>query len=119
MRRDVQAYVKSCPQCQGKAIHRHKPYGKLNPLPIPERPFEEVSLDWIIGLPESRDRKGNSYNAILTVVNRLTKYATFIPTRKDTLAVDFTELFFEYIECCYGTPSGIVSDRDLRIISNF
>src|SRR5438045_5499219 len=51
---DVCTYVATCPICQGKAIHRHKPYGKLKPLPIPtdmwNLPFKEISLDWITGL---------------------------------------------------------------------
>jgi hypothetical protein len=51
---DVKKYIAMCPACQGKALHRYKPYGKLNPLPIPEYPFAEISLDWITGLPESR-----------------------------------------------------------------
>ncbi len=121
---DVNAYVASCPQCQGKAIHRHKPYGKLQPLPIPDcvstSPFKEISLDWITGLPESRRHStGESFNAILTIVDRLTKYALFIPTKDDTTAAQFAELFFEHVECRFGTPHGVVSDRDSRLTSEF
>jgi hypothetical protein len=121
---DVREYVATCPQCQGKAVHRHKPYGKLEPLPIPDsvatHPFKEISLDWITGLPESRQNHSRqSFNAILTVVDRLTKYALFIPTRNDTSAADFAEAFFEKVECRFGTPHGVVSDRDSRITSDF
>ena len=46
---DVRAYVTTCPVCQGKAIHRHKPYGKLEPLPVPTNmwnsPFKDISLN--------------------------------------------------------------------------
>ena len=55
----------------------------------------------------------------LTVVCRVTKYALFIPTRENTTAVDFAELFFEHVECRFGTPRSIVSDRDSRITSDF
>jgi len=115
--------VATCLQCQGKAVHRHKPYGKLEPLPIPTNvatdPFKEISLDWITGLPESKqNRSGQRFNAILTIVDRLTKYALFIPTRDDTSAADFAELFFEVVECRFGTPNGVVSDRDSRITSD-
>jgi hypothetical protein len=48
MAADVREYILACPQCQGTAIPNHKPYGKLNPLPIPRRPWQQVSLDWII-----------------------------------------------------------------------
>ena len=119
---DVRAYVTTCPVCQGKAIHRHKPYGKLEPLPVPtdtwDSPFKDISLDWITGLPPST-KHGEEYNSILTVVCRVTKYALFIPTRDDTNAADFAELFFEHVECRFGTPRSIVTDRDSRITSDF
>jgi len=118
--KDVSEYVATCPVCQGKAIHRHKPYGKLEPLPVPPdvTPFREISLDWITGLPVSR-RNGQEFDSILTVVCRVTKYALFIPTREASTAVEFAELFFEHVECRFGTPRGVVSDRDSRITSEF
>jgi hypothetical protein len=112
---DVKKYIATCPACQGKAVHRHKPYGKLSPFLIFEYLFAEISLDWIVGLPESKRKNGQSANAILIVVDRLTKYALFIPTRNDTTAADFSELFFKHVECRFGTPRGVVSDRDSRI----
>jgi transposase InsO family protein len=119
---DVRAYVATCPVCQGKAIHRHRPYGQLEPLPIPtdtwNSPFKEISLDWITGLPPSI-KNGQEYNSILTIVCRVTKYALFIPTRDDTTAADFAELFFEHVECRFGSPRSIVTDRDSRITSDF
>ena len=52
-------------------------------------------------------------------MDRVTKYALFIPTRDDITAIDFAELFFEYIETRFGTPWGIVTDKDSRITSDF
>jgi len=49
----------------------------------------------------------------------VTKYALFIPTREDATAVDFAEMFFEHIECRFGTPRSVVTDRDSRITSDF
>jgi hypothetical protein len=119
---DVREYVATCPVCQGKAVHRHKPYGQLQPLPIPtdlwNSPFKEISLDWITGLPVSI-RNGQEFDSILTIVCRVTKYALFLPTREDSTAVDFAQLFFEHVECCFGSPRGIVTDRDSRITSEF
>lgn len=117
---DVREYVATCPVCQGKAIHRHRPYGELEPLPVPPdlTPFKEISLDWITGLPTSM-RNGMEYNSILTIVCRVSKYALFIPTREDATAVDLAQLFFEHVECRFGTPRGIVTDRDSRITSEF
>src|SRR5438045_3229046 len=119
---DVCAYVATCPICQGKAIHRHKPYGKLKPLPIPtdmwNSPFKEISLDWITGLPPSI-KNGQKYNSILTIVCRVTKYALFIPTQDDANAADFAELFFEHVKCHFGTPRSIVTDCDSCITLDF
>ena len=70
-------------------------------------------------MPEAKSKDGRQFNTILIVVDRLTKYAIFIPTRNNTTAVDFAELFFERIECVYSTPKGIVSDRDSRLTSEF
>jgi len=82
-------------------------------------PFKEISLDWITGLPTSTTRNGQAYDSILTVVCRVTKYALFLPTREDTTAADFTELFFEAVKCRFSTPRGVVSDRDSRLTSEF
>jgi hypothetical protein len=120
---DVKEWISTCPQCQGKAIHHHKPYGQLEPFKPDDgdyRPFKHISMDWITGLPESRRRStGEEFNSILTVVCRNTKAARFIPTRDDTSAADLARIFFEHIECEYGTPISIVSDRDSRITSEF
>jgi len=121
--KDVREWISTCPQCQSKAVHTHRPYGELQPF-IPEnndyRPFKHISLDWITGLPESRRRStGEVFNSILTIVCRSTKAARFIPTCTDTSAADFARLFFENIECEYGTPISVVSDRDSRITSEF
>ena len=56
------------------AIPRHKLYGKLEPLPVPERPWQEVSLDFITQLSSLHIRQAE-YNAILVIVDRYTKMA--------------------------------------------
>jgi transposase InsO family protein len=115
---DVREYVTTCSTCQSCAIPRHKPYGKLEPLPVPERPWQEVSLDFITQLPTSHIGT-TEYNAILVVVDRYTKMAKFIPTTTNIATPEFAALFHENIELKYGSPRGIVSDRDTRITSKF
>jgi hypothetical protein len=116
--RDVREYVITCSTCQNIATLRHKPYGKLEPLPVPERPWQEVSLDFITHLPSSHIGT-TEYDAILVVVDRYTKMAKFIPTTTIITAPEFAALFHENIELKYGSPQGIVSDRDTRITSKF
>jgi len=74
---DVQEYVSSCNLCQRTKAHRHKPYGELNSLPLPEGPWQELTMDFITGLPPSK-RQGNVYDAILVVVDRFSKMSIYI-----------------------------------------
>jgi hypothetical protein len=115
---DIREYVTTCSVCQNIAIPRHKPYSKLEPLPVPKRPWQQVSLDFITQLPTSYIGT-TEYNAILVVVDRYTKMAKFIPTTTDLAAPEFAALFHENIELKYGSPRGIVSDQDTRITSKF
>jgi transposase InsO family protein len=116
--KDVREYVLTCQTCQNIAIPRHKPYGKLESLPVPNGPWQEVSLDFITQLPSSFIGT-KAYDAILVIVDRYTKMARFIPTTTDIAAPEFAALFHENIELKYGAPKGIVSDRDTRITSKF
>ena len=73
-------------------------------------------LDYSTGLLAEHRWK---FNSILTIVCRTTKAARFIPTRSYTTVVDFAQIFFENIECEYGTPTSFISDRESRITSQF
>ena len=99
---DVREYISTCQTCQNIAIPRHKPYGKLESLPIPEGPWKEVSLDFITQLPSSYIGT-KEHNAILVVVDRYTKIAKFIPTTTNILAPEFAALFYENIKLQYSS----------------
>jgi Chromo (CHRromatin Organisation MOdifier) domain/Integrase zinc binding domain len=116
---DVRKYVEGCPQCNGSRVPRHKPYGQLQSLPLPEHPWQEISMDFITGLPMSSNRQGERLDAILVVVDRFTKAALFIPTEKTLTAPGLAALLYELVECRYGTPEGIVGDRDKLFTSTF
>ena len=103
---------------QNIIVPRHKPYSKLEPLPVPNGPQQEVSLDFITQLPSSYIGT-RAYNAILVVVDYYTKMAQFILTTSDITTPKFAALFYEYIELKYRAPKGIVSDQDTRITSKF
>ena len=100
----------TCPVCQSIDTPRHKPYGSLQPLPVPERPWKEISLDWIASLPSSRTGTGEEFDSILVIIDRYTKMARFLPTRSDATAPEFAELFYREIELKFGAPTGILSD---------
>ena len=107
-------YVLSCDACQRNKVVRHAPFGLLSPLPIPTRPWSHVALDWITDLPPS-----HYHDAILVVVDRLTKMAIFIPTTKSMPAPDVAALFIQNVIRLHGLPHNIVSDRDPIFTSHF
>ena len=109
MSRDLKAYISSCDICQKAKPKTHSPAGLLQPIPIPSRPFKVVSMDFIPELPLS-----NGYDNILVIVNKLTKWAVFIPCQTSITDVQTTELFFKHILCKYGIPQQIITDRDTR-----
>src|SRR5438045_2662283 len=100
---DVREYILSCQTCQNIAIPRHKPYGKLESLPIPKGLWKEVSLDFITQLPSSYIGM-KEYDAILVIVDHYTKFAKFIPTTSDITAAEFTALFHNNIDLQHGSP---------------
>ena len=89
--------------------------GLLQPLPIPERPWSSVSLDFITDLP----RTNAGFDAILVVVDRLTKMAHFIPTVTTVDAPGTAELMLREVVRLHGLPQTLVSDRDPRFVSLF
>ncbi|KAK3009462.1 hypothetical protein RJ639_014219 [Escallonia herrerae] len=111
---EVQEYVKTCLTCQQDKVERKKKARLLQSLPVPKRPWESVSLDFITGLPKVED-----LGTILVVVDRFSKYASFIATPKYCSAEDTTQLFFKYVVKYWGMPQDIVSDRDSRFSGNF
>ncbi|GLB45097.1 hypothetical protein LshimejAT787_2000020 [Lyophyllum shimeji] len=85
--------------------------GGLRPAHVPARPFATVSLDLITGLSPSGDLK---YTAVLVIVDKLTKYALFIPTHEELSQEGFAKIFVERVANVYGLPERIIADRDRR-----
>jgi hypothetical protein len=114
MDQDVELYVKTCLVCQQDKSEKKKAAGLLQPLPIPERPWQSASMDFIGGLP-----KVDGMSSIMVVVDRFSKYAVFIPAPHACPADVAAELFFKYVVKYFGLPEDIVSDRDTRFTGRF
>ncbi|KAL2224289.1 UNVERIFIED_CONTAM: Transposon Tf2-11 polyprotein [Sesamum indicum] len=114
MRDDVETHVRTCLICQQDKADHQKKVGLLQPLAIPKRPWESVSMDYISGLP-----KVGNLGSIIVVVDRLSKYATFIAAPKHITAEGTAHLFFKHIVKHWGLPKDIVSDRDSRFTGVF
>jgi hypothetical protein len=114
MRSDVAEFVKSCVVCQQTKPSNHSPYGLLHPLPVPERVWEDISLDFIVRLPSFQ-----THTVILVVVDRLSKAAHFGSLPTHFTAAKVAELFATMVCKLHGMPKSIVSDRDPIFLSHF
>ncbi|KAL0560151.1 hypothetical protein IC582_000545 [Cucumis melo] len=115
MKREVAEFVSRCLVCQQVKAPRQKPAGLLQPLSIPEWKWENVSMDFITGLP----RTLRGFTVIWVVVDRLTKSAHFVPGKSTYTASKWVQLYMSEIVRLHGVPVSIVSDRDARFTSNF
>ena len=114
MRTFVIDYCKSCITCGRAKPRRHKPYGLLKQLPVPEFPWHSISMDLIEHLPSSA-----GHDAILVIVDRLTKQGIFIPTYDTLTAAQLADLFVMYVFSKHGVPFNVTSDRGSEFVSHF
>jgi hypothetical protein len=115
MKRDVAEYIDLCDTCQRVKEEHQRPAGLLQPLKIPEWKWEEIGMDFIVGLPHTQ--AGN--DSIWAIVDRLTKVAHFIPVKMTYLGAKLVELYMSRIMCLHGIPMKIVSDRGSQFTSKF
>jgi hypothetical protein len=114
MRHDVERYVSRCTACN-KYKSQLNPHGLYIPLLVPNVPWEDISMDFVLGL--SRTKRGR--DSIFVVVDHFSKMAHFIPCLKSDNVSYIADLFFTEIIHLYGVPTTIVSDRDVKFLSHF
>jgi predicted amidophosphoribosyltransferase len=114
MKQDVKDYIAACEVCaQAKSEHSKLP-GLLQPLPIPQFAWHTISLDFIEGLPKSKN-----FDTILVVIDKLTKYAHFICLSHPYTAITVAQAFLANVYKLHGMPTVIISDRDRVFTSAF
>lgn len=115
MDEEIQKYVVSCDLCQRNKPSQRSKIGLLQPLPIPNRPWQQVSMDLITQLP--RSKIGN--DAIVVFVDKLTKMVHYIPTTTNVTAPKLAKIVLKEVCRLHGIPESILSDRDPRFTANF
>ena len=118
MASDTSAYCTTCITCKRSKPSNKKPFGLLNPLPVPGTPWEAIGIDFVGPLPESKNRDG-LFDSITVVICLLTAMVHLVPSRINYNARQIAELVFEHIYKLHGLPKHIISDRDVLFTSAF
>ncbi|GBG85794.1 hypothetical protein CBR_g40603 [Chara braunii] len=113
MLKDAKLYVETCQVCQRDKPRTQAPLGLLKPLPIPERPGESLSMDFMDTLVTSK----SGMRQIFVIVDRFSKYARLIAMSETAKTEYVIRLFKENWVRDFGLPKSIVSDRDVRFTS--
>jgi hypothetical protein len=114
LKSDIQKFVVECLVCQQNKVETIKTPSLLQPLSIPSQRWEEVSMDFIMGLPKFEGK-----SVIMVVVDRLMKYAHFCALSHPFNTSTVATAFMETIQKLHGTPKIIASDRDPIFTGNF
>jgi transposase InsO family protein len=110
MRDDVAEYVRSCPACQ-----RNKPTAALpvalHPLPVANRPFEWITLDWLSGFPMNK----HEHDSVLNIIDKFSKWAIIVPVNKNMTTQMLCDVLWSKVFSWTGLPLKILGDRDSRL----
>jgi hypothetical protein len=114
----LRKYIAACPSCQRNKPTHHKPHGQLNPIASPFLPFEFVTMDLVVKLPQG-EFDNNTYDSFMSVVCKLTKIVTLILGNEAWTAEDWASAFYHAYYRRWGVPQRILSDRGAIFLSKF
>lgn len=107
-------HVLRCTTCQ-RCKHEQEPYpGLLQPLKIPSQVWEQITMDFIEGMP-----KFEGFDTILVVVDRVTKFGHFIALAHPFTATEVARKLMDHVFKLHGVPRAIISDWDKIFTSQF
>ena len=112
MKREIAKYVAECDTCQRVKASHLKIAGALQPLPIPSWKWEDISMDFIVGLPKTSQH----HDSIRVIVDRLTKTAHFILVNTEYQSRKYAEIYIDRIVCLHGIPKTIISYRGPQFV---
>jgi hypothetical protein len=115
MKREIAKYVCECDTCQRVKASHLKASGTLQPLPILLWKWEDISMDFIVGLPNTSQK----HDSIWVIIDRLTKTAHFLPVHTTSSVKRYAEVYLDQIVRLHGVPKTIISDRGAPFIARF
>jgi hypothetical protein len=115
MKREAVRYVSECDTCQKIKADYMKPGGLSQPLTIPEWTSDDISMDFIVGLP----LMARKFDSIWVIVDRLSKSAHFIPVHTRYVVQRYAEIYVALMLCLRGVLKTITSDRGPQFVARF
>ena len=115
MKKDIAEYVSECLTCQQVKVEHQVSSSLLNPIPIPQWKWDNITMDFVSGFPLTQRK----HDSVWVIVDKLTKSAYFLPVRLDYSMDQLVELYVNEIVRLHGIPLSIVSNHDPRFTSRF
>lgn len=120
LRRKANEVIGKCDSCIRNKAERHAPYGKMRSPDTPPSAWKSIAWDFVVKLPPSKEPvSGVTYDAILVITDRNTKYAYMEPYSETYTAEQLAYTFYRVIVANHGVPDEIISDRDKLFTSKF
>jgi hypothetical protein len=115
MKRETAHYVSECDTCQKVKADYMKPGGLLQPLSIPEWKWDDISMDFIVGLPMT----ARKFDSIWVIVDRLSKSTHFIPINTNDKVQKYVEIYITHVLCLHKVLKMIISDWGSQFVARF
>jgi hypothetical protein len=115
MKREAACYVSECDICRKVKADYMKPGGLLQPLSFPDWKWDDISIDFIVGLSMTV----RNFDLIWVIVDRLSKSVHFIPVNTNYKVQKYAEIYIARVLCLHGVLKMIISDRGSQFVAHF
>jgi hypothetical protein len=115
MKHEVSRYISECDTCRKVKADYMKPGGLLQLLSIPEWKWDDISMDFNVGLP----MMARKFDSIWVILDQLSKSAHFIPVNTNFKVQRYAEIYKARVLCLHGVPKMIISDRGSEFVARF
>jgi hypothetical protein len=115
MKREITHYVSECDTYRKVKADYMKPRGLLQLLSIPEWKWDDISIDFIVGLPLTAYK----FDSIWVILDQLSKFAHFLPVNTNYKVQKYVEIYIARVLCLHGVPKTIISDKGSQFVAHF